>query len=205
MEDKRIRKSKMHFRNALIELLNEKPFEKITVTEICKKADSSRITFYTHYNDKYGLAEEIFIEMFDVAIDEYNRLQSKNNPTCEAINGYYNMLDCIINLYDSHISFLSHTSAKENPYLYSMFYKSTLNLLIAYFNQHSDVIKTKYTSEQTAALLFNGLLGVIDTCYDSHMPKDKVRKTVSMMYKDLISSNLFIYKSDKKGVNRRRG
>ena len=36
------------------------PFEKITVTELCRAADVSRITFYTYYDDKYALADRLF-------------------------------------------------------------------------------------------------------------------------------------------------
>lgn len=41
---------------ALIELSNKTPFEKISVTEICKKAHLSRQTFYQHFRDKYDVA-----------------------------------------------------------------------------------------------------------------------------------------------------
>ena len=37
------------FDEALIELLNQKDIEYITVKEICKKAGVNRTTFYLHY------------------------------------------------------------------------------------------------------------------------------------------------------------
>ena len=59
-----IRSRKM-IRIAFMELLKEKPFDKITVTDIVKKADINRSTFYAHYPDVFGLIEEIQNEVLD--------------------------------------------------------------------------------------------------------------------------------------------
>lgn len=46
-------------RNALIELLEHRPISKITVKELCIKADINRTTFYAHYSDPYDLLNKI--------------------------------------------------------------------------------------------------------------------------------------------------
>ena len=43
---------------ALIQLLNEKDYEYITVKEVCKKAGVNRSTFYLHYESIDDLLEE---------------------------------------------------------------------------------------------------------------------------------------------------
>lgn len=40
---------------SLMNLLEDKPFEKITTIDICKNADVPRATFYNHFEDKYDL------------------------------------------------------------------------------------------------------------------------------------------------------
>ena len=52
-------RSKKMIRQAFLELLQEKPCEKITVTDIAQRADLNRSTFYAHYPDVQGLIEEI--------------------------------------------------------------------------------------------------------------------------------------------------
>ena len=52
-------RSKQMIRQAFLELLNEKTFEKITATDIIKRADINRSTFYAHYPDARGLMDEI--------------------------------------------------------------------------------------------------------------------------------------------------
>ena len=52
-------RSKRLIRQALLELLEEKEYERITVTDIVKRADLNRSTFYAHYPDVHGVVEEI--------------------------------------------------------------------------------------------------------------------------------------------------
>ena len=52
-------RSRRLIRSAFLELLREKPCEKITVTDIVTAADINRSTFYAHYPDVRGLVEEI--------------------------------------------------------------------------------------------------------------------------------------------------
>lgn len=47
--DRRILRTRKFLRDALIEILKEKPISKITPTELCKRADINRNTFYSHY------------------------------------------------------------------------------------------------------------------------------------------------------------
>lgn len=44
---------------ALIALLKEKPFEKITVQDILEATPVTRATFYAHFRDKYDIAEQM--------------------------------------------------------------------------------------------------------------------------------------------------
>lgn len=63
--DKRVRYTKMFLKEALISLLHEKPISKITIKELCEKAEINRSTFYTHYQDQYDLLEQIKQELFN--------------------------------------------------------------------------------------------------------------------------------------------
>ena len=61
--DKRIINTKNKIKNSFISLLEEKEIEKITVKEICEKADVTRGTFYAHYENEYDLLKALIIEM----------------------------------------------------------------------------------------------------------------------------------------------
>lgn len=62
-EDRRIRRTKRLLRQALAELMLEKEFKDITVTDVVNRADINRGTFYVHYRDVYDLREKIENEM----------------------------------------------------------------------------------------------------------------------------------------------
>lgn len=77
-----IRSRKM-IRQAFYEILKEKNFEKITVTDIVKKADVNRSTFYAHYPDVMGVVEEIQAEILDYTqkcMEEINFRDFYTNP-----------------------------------------------------------------------------------------------------------------------------
>lgn len=56
--DRRIKKNQTAIMNALIHLISEKEFEKITINEIAECADVNRGTVYSHYSDKYDLLDK---------------------------------------------------------------------------------------------------------------------------------------------------
>lgn len=53
--DRRVEKSKKAITDALIKLMTEKDFEKITINEIADLANVNRGTVYFHFSDKYDL------------------------------------------------------------------------------------------------------------------------------------------------------
>ena len=69
-----IRSRKM-IREAFIELLKEKDFSKITVTDIVTRADINRGTFYAHYTDTHAIVEEIEQEIIDRMVESFKEFR----------------------------------------------------------------------------------------------------------------------------------
>ncbi len=67
--DKRITKTKRSITNAFLELRSQKAIEKITVKELCEKAEINKSTFYTHFNDIYDLSEYLEAQTAKEIID----------------------------------------------------------------------------------------------------------------------------------------
>ena len=63
--DVRTRYTKNIIRTVFLQLLKEKPVNKITVKEICDRAEINRGTFYKHYLDVYDLMESLEAEALD--------------------------------------------------------------------------------------------------------------------------------------------
>lgn len=73
---KRMTKSEHRIRTALIDLMEEKGFYNIKVADILERADVSRSTFYTIYEDKYQLIRIIQAELLNGLGEIMNRVRS---------------------------------------------------------------------------------------------------------------------------------
>src|SRR6185437_5221183 len=58
----RMRRTQKLLRDALVELIEERGFEALTVSEITERALVSRAAFYRNYQDKYDLVEKLFAD-----------------------------------------------------------------------------------------------------------------------------------------------
>ena len=57
--DRRVVKTKNAIFKAFVELLNEKDINQITITDVAKRANINRKTFYNYYSDINDVMEEI--------------------------------------------------------------------------------------------------------------------------------------------------
>ena len=58
-DSRKVQYTRMVLADGLIELMKTKPFDKITVRELCDLANVHRSTFYIHYEDIYALLRVI--------------------------------------------------------------------------------------------------------------------------------------------------
>ena len=63
--DRRTKYSQQMMKTALVELLDEKELDQITVTDICTRADVNRGTFYRYYQDVMDLFEHMENDYLD--------------------------------------------------------------------------------------------------------------------------------------------
>jgi len=84
--DARVRRTRDALGDALITLMQEKPFDTITVQDVLDRAHVSRSTFYAHYSDKDDLlmsdAEEFF-EALSMALSQHGDKSDRVFPVRE--------------------------------------------------------------------------------------------------------------------------
>lgn len=122
MESKRRAAAKQMITDSFLLILEQKPINKITVTEVCDAADVSRATFYANYNDIYDLLEQtennfqskVTESVLSVGSSEINRFLFRNilnefdksRRLCRALLGEYGdkmFLDRCCTLYGQRI------------------------------------------------------------------------------------------------------
>ncbi len=76
----RERRTQKLLREALIELIEERGFEALTISEITERAMVSRGAFYRTYQDKYDLVEQIFEEAMSTLFEAVGEKLHRHHP-----------------------------------------------------------------------------------------------------------------------------
>src|SRR6266702_89306 len=66
----RVKRTRRLLRAALMDLVEKRGFETLTVGEIAERAMVSRAGFYRYYQDKYDLVEQLFEEAVQAMMNE---------------------------------------------------------------------------------------------------------------------------------------
>lgn len=75
--DLRVVKTRRVIRNALFELMGEKPLPKITISEICARAEINRKTFYRHYRE----VGDVITELENEILGEFAAIMRTGNKS----------------------------------------------------------------------------------------------------------------------------
>ena len=78
--NQRTRLSKLLFKNALMDLLKEKgSINKVSVRELCDRAELNRSTFYAHSNEPNDMLMEIETELLDATEEHLKKIGEEND------------------------------------------------------------------------------------------------------------------------------
>lgn len=108
--------------NALIHLLREKPFEKITVQDILDETPVTRATFYAHFKDKYDIAEHMQKEYLRLQAELIRKLafeKRSNYPSViqRALNGNRELVESLSKIHTDSVD-LQNAIASEHELKY---------------------------------------------------------------------------------------
>lgn len=80
--DRRTRYTQNVIRDSLLSLMQKKPFNKITVTEICKLSEINRGTFYLHYYDLDDVLDDIIEKMIQDTTQVFDHVMCPEKDRC---------------------------------------------------------------------------------------------------------------------------
>lgn len=100
--------SKRMIEDALFELMAEKSYEKITVSELVKRADVARRTFYRLYGKKDDVLEAYFMRLYQEYKDRHRALQNYDvrQIAKEYFSFWYQYRDILLLLHQSSLDSL---------------------------------------------------------------------------------------------------
>lgn len=85
--------------DALLELMKENDNNKITITQLCHKADLDRRTFYRNFISKDGVLEQYVYQLGEEYIEMFHKLKAPNSK--EAIRIFFEF-------WEQHLSFIQN-------------------------------------------------------------------------------------------------
>lgn len=132
-DDARILRSKRDLSEALVSLLEEKPYNSISVKDICEKAMISKLCFYNNFLNKDDLMVHLFKKVTNENLNKIGKSLSKTNQ--EKSNYEDIILKLIQMFYDEKGIFRKVISSDKNKSLYSIiqnYIKETIPSLLSY-------------------------------------------------------------------------
>ena len=117
--DLRVIKTKNALFNALIELMKDKTFEEIKVSDICNKALINRSTFYAHFEDKYDLLSACIYSLKEALIQKLQankKVKSTKEYYIEIINLFLDYID------EKKEQYLAIAKSNRNSILFDIIY-----------------------------------------------------------------------------------
>ena len=155
------KKTRELIKKTFAELMNEKKeLNKITVTELVKRADITRSTFYTHYDDIYEVVNDYQLETIELLVSDDKVLDSiqdiynyfddifeclkKNEKIYKMLlvsNSSLIFLEQLKKLAGEKIYYAMRNIIKNNKYLeldVSFYMSGIISELVKYFREQSD-------------------------------------------------------------------
>lgn len=120
-------RTKEHFQLALIALIKEKGFQSITVKDIVQYAKYNRSTFYTHYQDKFNLAEDLLNTML-LGLEEAVRKPYQSIQKVNTVRLTANSFNIISYIYENGNFFELITYQDSIPELHTKFPETIIKI-----------------------------------------------------------------------------
>lgn len=114
-QEDRVQQTKQAFRKALLQLLQEKPIDKITVRELTDLTGYNRSTFYLYFQDIYALKEDMEHAVFDevwerMARHSLEEMQESITPIIRELFEYADKNKEVFRIISSSNTYLELTS-----------------------------------------------------------------------------------------------
>lgn len=151
--NQRTRLSKILLKNALMDLLSENgSVTKISVRELCERADLNRSTFYAHYSEPKELLEEVEAELLDATREHLQKIGAEND-----IGAHRYLLSFLIYIKENDKPFRTLLIDAGDPEFRSKFMQQS----IIQFVENLNISFPKDQEQYIYSYILNGSTGVI--------------------------------------------
>lgn len=175
-----------------IDLLEKKPFDRITVKDIVEACEINRNTFYYYYSDIYDLLEEVFMK----ELNELSEAHKQGSSWAEAFIK-------IANVAYSHKKVINNICASRSyDYLETYMYKACKMIAVdAVQNQAQGMLVPEEDIEFIASFYEYAYFGIISEWFRTGMREDPL-KLGTQIWLVVDHMKYALRKSEKRAKNR---
>ena len=162
-DNRSVRNTKRRLREGLLQLLEGKPINEISVKELTELVDVNRGTFYFHYQDIYDLLRDMETEFFD----QFDRTLRENSPALDE-DGFPVLdaegapyLHAVFSFLDENRSFCRIMLSPRGDMQFVELVKERIDRQCRFFWQLLAPGADEAQSGMYNAFLINGLIGLI--------------------------------------------
>jgi AcrR family transcriptional regulator len=194
MSSKTLRENKKYLNliHTARELFFKHGLKRVTLEEICDKADVSRVTFYKYFRNKDELAVKIFKQIMDTLLAELSEIIHKDIPFTrkikQVINYEFKIIDAWGSIFfEDLIKFVEGEEA-----LFTSYKKDLQNMINLFITQGQEEGVIRESLNPALILLFRDFLRPM--FYDERMKsivpdqRDRVEQIVNLFMYGIIDS-----------------
>lgn len=155
--DLRIIKTKNLLYQTLLELMKEKMFEEIKVSDICNKALINRSTFYAHYSDKYELLTDCINNLKKSLTEELEKNKNISNTKEYYLEMIKLFLDHIERQRDEYLAIMLNN---RNSITMDIIYDVIDQDIIAHLNKDESIEDAKVPENIVAKFYLGAVVSI---------------------------------------------
>ncbi len=175
-----------------IQLLEQKPFDRITVKDVVEACDINRNTFYYYYSDIYDLLEEVFMKELNLLVDAHKDGRSWVEAFIKIADVAYRHKKVIKNI----------CASRSYDYLENYMYKACKFIVVdAVTDMAEGMLVPEEDIDFIASFYEYAFLGIISEWFRTGMREEPL-KLVTQMWLVVDNMKYSLRKSERRAKNR---
>ena len=160
--DRRVKRTKRALRDALLSLLEKKPINEISVTELTNLADVNRATFYFYYTDLLDMLQQIQNE----AYRDFQEVIGESPASITTIEGFTAYAETLFNYCKDHESLVKFIIKNDTN---NQLYKKIQLLLLNNIPNTKDTFDINNPARYSTNFVLTAMVGIMIDWMDEGM------------------------------------
>lgn len=160
--DRRVKRTKKALREALLSLLEKKPINEISVTELTNLADVNRATFYFYYTDLLDMLQQIQNETYQ----DFQEVVGNSAVSIYTIEGFTEYAESLLTYCKEHESLVKFIIKNDTN---NQLYKKIQLLMLNNIPNSKDTFDINNPARYSTNFFLNAMVGIMIDWMDEGM------------------------------------